>query len=181
MVQMDAENLIYPDNTFDIILCGFGLFFFPRCDKALREAWRVLKPKGWIGISTFYKTENNDSVRLRERINNAIQQYSPPLKQEIQQSNEAPAFDTQEGMEKLMVSSKFRIIRYIIEEKEFICPNAEEYWKFLWSVFSRGRLEKIPLEKRQLVKENISTIFNENKREDGLHLTLSVLFTFGTK
>ncbi|MFX0152029.1 MAG: class I SAM-dependent methyltransferase [Candidatus Hodarchaeota archaeon] len=182
MIQMDAENLIYPNNSFDIILCGFGIFFFPQCNKALRETWRVLKPNGQIGISTFYHIEDANSTRLRERINKAIRKYlPPPLKQEIQQKNKAPIFDTQEGMQRLLSSANFRKIRCIIEEKEFLCPNIEEYWNYMWSVFWRAQLEKIPSEKHDLLKDEITTIFNEFKREDGLHNTISVLFTFGKK
>lgn len=50
---MDAEDLDLPDESFDVVLCGFGVFFFPDPRRALGEALRVLKPGGRFAASTF--------------------------------------------------------------------------------------------------------------------------------
>ena len=50
---MDAEQLTFPDASFDRVLCGFGLFFFPDRDRALRGFHRVLRPDGVVGATTF--------------------------------------------------------------------------------------------------------------------------------
>jgi ubiquinone/menaquinone biosynthesis C-methylase UbiE len=42
----DAEALPFPDRTFDVITCRFGVMYFPNHGQALREARRVLKPCG---------------------------------------------------------------------------------------------------------------------------------------
>src|SRR5262249_48963717 len=42
--RMDAEHLDFPDVTFDVVLCGFALFFFADLAGTLGEFWRVLKP-----------------------------------------------------------------------------------------------------------------------------------------
>ena len=39
MHQMDAEQLDFPAESFDRVLCGFSLWFFPRPHRALREFW----------------------------------------------------------------------------------------------------------------------------------------------
>ncbi|HKZ54384.1 MAG TPA: class I SAM-dependent methyltransferase, partial [Anaerolineales bacterium] len=52
---MDAENLLFPNATFDYVLCGFCLFFFPQLERALSEMRRVLKPNGRIATSTWGK------------------------------------------------------------------------------------------------------------------------------
>ncbi len=44
--QADAHHLPFPDNTFDLATCRFGVMFFSDCDRALRELHRVLKPSG---------------------------------------------------------------------------------------------------------------------------------------
>src|SRR5258706_499633 len=51
--QMDAENLDFPDGAFDVLTCGYALFFFPSLDRALSEFRRVLKPDGQIAVSTW--------------------------------------------------------------------------------------------------------------------------------
>ena len=50
---MDAEQLDFPDASFDRVLCGFGVMFFPHLDQALGEFRRVLKPGGRLGVSTW--------------------------------------------------------------------------------------------------------------------------------
>lgn len=50
--QMDAEDLEFPDASFDCVLCGFGLFFLPHLRRALTESHRVLRPGGRFGATT---------------------------------------------------------------------------------------------------------------------------------
>jgi len=49
----DAEHLDFPDASFDQVLCGFALWFFPHPEHALREFFRVLKPGGVIGVTAW--------------------------------------------------------------------------------------------------------------------------------
>jgi ubiquinone/menaquinone biosynthesis C-methylase UbiE len=44
--QADAHTLPFPDDSFDLATCRFGVMFFSDCDRALRELHRVLKPNG---------------------------------------------------------------------------------------------------------------------------------------
>lgn len=42
----DAEDLPYPDDSFDAVVCSFGLLHMANADRALQEARRVLKVGG---------------------------------------------------------------------------------------------------------------------------------------
>jgi SAM-dependent methyltransferase len=46
-VIMDVENITFPDNTFDVVLCNHVLEHVPDDKKAMSEIFRVLKPGGW--------------------------------------------------------------------------------------------------------------------------------------
>jgi ubiquinone/menaquinone biosynthesis C-methylase UbiE len=50
---MDGENLDFPDQSFDLIVCSFGIMFFPNVPRALAEARRVLRPGGRIGFTVW--------------------------------------------------------------------------------------------------------------------------------
>ncbi len=52
---MDAENLDYEDGTFDIITCGYGLFFYPEMETAFAKICSKLKRGGRFVFSTFAK------------------------------------------------------------------------------------------------------------------------------
>ena len=53
MRQMSADQLDFPDASFDRVLCGFALWFFPRPHHTLQECFRVLKPGGRVGFTTW--------------------------------------------------------------------------------------------------------------------------------
>src|SRR6516162_7772967 len=42
----DAQALPFPDESFDVVVCQFGLMFLPDKVQGLREARRVLTPRG---------------------------------------------------------------------------------------------------------------------------------------
>lgn len=48
-----AEQLPFPDDSFDLILCQFGLMFFSDQHQALTEMYRVLKTEGRVVISVW--------------------------------------------------------------------------------------------------------------------------------
>ena len=45
-VECNAEQLVFPDNSFDAYTIAFGIRNVPRRERALREAYRVLKRGG---------------------------------------------------------------------------------------------------------------------------------------
>ena len=51
--QADAENLPYPDASFDVVLSTFGVMFTPDQEKAAAELARVCKPGGRIGLANW--------------------------------------------------------------------------------------------------------------------------------
>lgn len=51
--QADAENLPFPDGSFDVVLSTFGVMFTPDQDKASAELARVCKPGGRIGLANW--------------------------------------------------------------------------------------------------------------------------------
>jgi SAM-dependent methyltransferase len=49
----DAENLPYPDASFDVVLSTVGVMFAPDQEKAAGELLRVCKPGGKIGLANW--------------------------------------------------------------------------------------------------------------------------------
>ncbi|HYS65171.1 MAG TPA: class I SAM-dependent methyltransferase, partial [Paraburkholderia sp.] len=51
--EADAENLPFPDTSFDVVMSTFGVMFTPNQDKAASELARVCKPGGKIGLANW--------------------------------------------------------------------------------------------------------------------------------
>ncbi len=49
----DAEDLSYPDASFDAVLSTIGVMFCPNQEKAAEELLRVCRPGGKIGVSSW--------------------------------------------------------------------------------------------------------------------------------
>jgi ubiquinone/menaquinone biosynthesis C-methylase UbiE len=52
-VEGDAENIPFPDSSFDVVLSTFGSMFAPNQEKAASELLRVCKPGGKVGMANW--------------------------------------------------------------------------------------------------------------------------------
>lgn len=57
--KADAQDLPFAAGSFDLVICQFGVMFFPDKVAANREAWRVLNSGGRYLFVTFDRLEHN--------------------------------------------------------------------------------------------------------------------------
>jgi SAM-dependent methyltransferase len=60
--QADALALPFDDQSFDAVVCQFGVMFFPDRVAAFREAYRVLKPGGQFVFNVWESVAKNPIV-----------------------------------------------------------------------------------------------------------------------
>jgi ubiquinone/menaquinone biosynthesis C-methylase UbiE len=77
----DAESLPFDDETFDAVLCGFGLFFFADTKLALAEIYRVLRTGGRFAMSTFTR-KGSDSMDATWKRIGAFMEVPVPAERE---------------------------------------------------------------------------------------------------
>ena len=74
----DAHTLNFPSNTFNLVICQFGLMFFQDKQKALQEIIRVLKPGGRFLFNIWGKADDNPMSALMQQIVSEIFKEKSP-------------------------------------------------------------------------------------------------------
>jgi SAM-dependent methyltransferase len=62
--QGDAQQLPYSDDTFDAVVCGFGIIHLPEPNRALAEIRRVLRPGGRVAVSVWERPSPKNGFGL---------------------------------------------------------------------------------------------------------------------
>ncbi|MCX7144740.1 MAG: methyltransferase domain-containing protein [Sulfuritalea sp.] len=73
----DGEALPFASGSFDRVMCGLGLMFFPDDQVALQEIRRVLVPNGRLALSVWSRAEE---VPLVETALSCMRRLLPPPK-----------------------------------------------------------------------------------------------------
>jgi len=72
--QADGMQLPFADQSFDVVVCQFGVMFFPDKPKAFAEARRVLRPGGAFVFNAWDRIDQNEFADV---VTNALQTLFP--------------------------------------------------------------------------------------------------------
>jgi SAM-dependent methyltransferase len=74
----DAMAPDFPDGAFDLIVCQFGVMFFPDKSASFREALRVLRPGGAYLFNSWGTMADNPFARIANDIVTELFPQNPP-------------------------------------------------------------------------------------------------------
>jgi ubiquinone/menaquinone biosynthesis C-methylase UbiE len=168
--QMDAEHLTFPDSSFDFVLCGFSLQFFPHLAQALSEFRRVLKPDGRIAVTTWGKDDERWDwyADLRETYGAVVKLGS----QSLDKPEEMQSWFSQAGFVDIQISTK---------ELDMVFLNEAEWWNMVWSLSGRAGLEKLSIGDLERFKAEAFEKVQAQKQADGFHYRLEAFCTSANK
>jgi ubiquinone/menaquinone biosynthesis C-methylase UbiE len=170
VMKMDAEQLLFPSDSFDFVLCGLALFFFPDIDQALSEIFRVLKPQGVFVASTF-----GEEGRLWDDFDELVESYQDKLK-EVPKA-ESKKLNTSSEITETLGKAGFAEIEVYTEEKEFHYRDTDEWWSSLWSHGARGLLERLEAEALESFKREALQLAQGIEDETGIPSLVQLLIT----
>ncbi|MBS0604283.1 MAG: class I SAM-dependent methyltransferase [Verrucomicrobia bacterium] len=167
---MDAEALDFEDGTFDIVYCGFALFFFEDRKQAMSEFKRVLKPGGKLAISTWGEIDVPRRLLKNKIISLGVDPrvYPHPMPDE-------------EELRELFHISGFSSLEIVPDWLDHTYANFDHWWECLSLRASRSTLEKLTEEQRQTLKQELSVELEEQSRPDGFHEEFHVYYVTGNK
>lgn len=82
-VQADALDLPYEDASFDVVVCQFGIMFFPDKSKGMSEMSRVVRPGGTLALNVWDSFIENPAVGVIDRVIKGFFAADPPRFLEI--------------------------------------------------------------------------------------------------
>jgi SAM-dependent methyltransferase len=76
--QADAQDLPFADAAFDVVVCQFGVMFFPDKARAFAEARRVLRPGGQFLFNVWDRIADNEFAYTVTQALGALFPHDPP-------------------------------------------------------------------------------------------------------
>jgi ubiquinone/menaquinone biosynthesis C-methylase UbiE len=115
----DAMELPFPDESFDRVICQFGVMFFPDKLAALREARRVLKPGGELVFNVWDSPQRNHYAEVADEVVAGFFPGNPPTFFQV-----PFGFHDRETLRSVMLQAGFANIRLSEESFEGKTPTA---------------------------------------------------------
>jgi O-methyltransferase/aklanonic acid methyltransferase len=159
---MDAEHLEFAEASFDAVLCGFGLMFFPDLSSALTQMRIVLRPGGTVGASTWHTSQADDVATVLDEL--AL--GGPP----------APGWITEpRALAQLLRDAGFQNVEAWVERTTFRYDDLEQYWQNAMGTGERRRLEALSADETARVRQRLAERVQPHLRADGLHLAAAAV------
>ncbi len=171
--HMDAEHLSFSDASFDVVLCGFAIFWFPHPEQAASECFRVLRPGGKFGVTA---ARNLSPLQkwYGKRLTEYHEKYHFPLRPD------GHSLDLAE-IPVLLERTGFIGIQVLHETKDFVYTDEQEWWESLWTHGPRYSLERMPPEVLEAFKSEVFARLAIEKQPDGIHEEMDIQYIIGTK
>ncbi|HXZ94625.1 MAG TPA: class I SAM-dependent methyltransferase [Dehalococcoidia bacterium] len=172
--KMDAEHLEFPDNAFDVVTCAFAFFLFPDTEAALREMYRVCKPGGYVALTNFDKTPPPFSPAMPM----LIQQF---MAYQVGISLPPQVAFTPQEMEALLSRFGFHSVKAHSETNDIVYATVEDGWAVILTLPPRVTIMNMSEETRARFKEEYLAKLRPLSRQDGLHLSVAVVYAMAQR
>lgn len=142
----DMTNLPFEEESFDVVICVFGIFFVPDMQPALLELKRVLRTGGTLAITTW-------GPRLFEPANtafwNAVRDVRPDLDKNF---NPWDRISEPEDLRSLFISAGLTDSEIVAETGSQPVNSPEDWWAMILGSGYRGTVEQLSAEHRERVR-----------------------------
>lgn len=155
----DMTALEFPDESFDAVVCVFGIFFVPDMEGALRELKRVVRHDGRMAITTW-------GPRLFEPINSVFWDSVRSVRPDLYKGfNPWDRICEAGALRSLLESAGLADVRVAAETDSQPVNSPEDWWSMILGSGYRGTVDQLSAAERELVKnQNFDFIRRENVR-----------------
>jgi ubiquinone/menaquinone biosynthesis C-methylase UbiE len=171
---MDAENLDFPDNSFDIITSGFGLFFLSDIKKGFDEVKRVLKPNGKLLFTSWEKPYHKEIVIeivakvLGRDVSDYVQGSSIISPESFRSEAGLHLVLEQAGLEKISITGEPFLCKYSSED---------EWYDARMHSANRIFFENVPAELQPQLQRALYDVLSRYRTDEGIAIPISAFIT----
>ena len=150
---MDAEALTFPSESFNFVICGFGIMFFPDQDRGLAQMRRVLRPGGCLALSTRRIAQGADLH---------------PVLREM-------------GIEAVIRRNGFTDISVNMDSMDFRYTDAEDVWQTARGTGMRRLLDRLDATQKKRALSLFTERMKPHQRDAGYYLKATALLAVATR
>jgi ubiquinone/menaquinone biosynthesis C-methylase UbiE len=168
----DMLSLRFPNETFDAVVCVFGIFFLPDMAMAARELWRCVRPGGQLGVTTW-------GPNLFEPANDAFWRAIKDVRPDLYKGfNPWDRINDVVSLNKILSEARITSPKIITEKRFHPIKSASDWWTIVLGSGYRGTIEQLNLAERQRVKEANLAFLRDEKISA---VETNVLYALATK
>ena len=152
----DMLSLRFPTESFDAVVCVFGIFFVPDMPRAVSELWSRIRPGGKLAITTwgpnFFQPGSDAFWR-------SIKDVRPDL---FKGFNPWDRINDPGSLTKIFDEAGIAPPKIVPENRLHPINSAEDWWTIVLGSGYRGTIEQLTLAERQKVQDaNLAFIRDE--------------------
>ena len=168
----DFENLGYESESFDAVVCVFGIFFVPDMVAAIRELWRMVRPGGKLAITSWGKNVFEPANQVFWK---AIEAERPDLYKKFVPWDRISEPISLQALLEAGEATEVRVIQEIGTHK---LAKPEDWWTIVMGGGYRGTIEQLDSLTKQLVRQKNLEFLQAEKINS---LDVEVLYAIATK
>ena len=168
----DMLSLRFPTESFDAVVCVFGIFFVPDMPRAVSELWSRIRPGGKLAMTTwgpnFFQPGSDAFWR-------SIKDVRPDL---FKGFNPWDRINDPDSLTKIFDEAGIAPPKIVPENRLHPINSAEDWWTIVLGSGYRGTIEQLTLAERQKVQDANLTFIRDEKISA---IETNVLYALGAK
>lgn len=174
---MAAEHLGYDDDSFDRILCRFGMMLFQDPLQGCREMHRVLKPGGRFALAVWSTPETMTTMRWAMQVfkDRVPEEHQPPI-------DKVTSLGHPGILDELLTKAGFADFQIKPQRFDYQYASFEEYWNAMEaSDILKQQFDALPAEQRGTIRDEIARFARDFHTDHGLVIPHEYLLASGVK
>lgn len=173
LFNMDAEQVEFRNDYYDIVNCGFALSLLPDTARALKSWLRVLKPGGRLIISTFADTA------FQPMLGQLFATYAELVRPVAE--NIRPRYDNEQQCLDILQQNGFHNCQTHRKQHGYHLATVDDWWEIVCNSHYRGLLQPLaPSLQAQIQQQHLQQVAGQ-KNENGIRVDIEVIYSFAQK